>query len=276
MHDRREIGLGDRLAERKGHHGCLRLAAAPPPHLGTGLHRHAIGHAMQPAAQRVAGADRARLARQHQEGGLERVLDVGLVLQDRTASGQDHRAVPRHQRLERRLLAIGRESSQELAVAQADGRAVAVQVAEVPQGASQRAAGHEWKSSPGTLVAPIRQRASHPLRLHSLQDKRGRPARGARFSRQGRLGPEVGRAGQPDTDQTGVGLADRDGQIRMEYPTHSDRAGREVGQAVQPDLLRSGGWRPCEHPRNAPIGPDPVRTGPDPRRFGGPSLIPRS
>ena len=60
---------------------CLRLAAAPPPHLGTGLHRHAIGHAMQPAAQRVAGADRGGLPRQHQEGGLERVLDVVLVLQ---------------------------------------------------------------------------------------------------------------------------------------------------------------------------------------------------
>ena len=57
---------------------------------------------MQPAAQGVAGADRAGLPGQHQEGGLEGVLDVVLVLQDGAAGGQDHRTVPRHQGLEGR------------------------------------------------------------------------------------------------------------------------------------------------------------------------------
>ena len=93
---------------------------------------------MQPAAQGVAGADRAGLPGQDQEGGLEGVLDVVLVPQDGAAGGQDHRAVPGDQGLEGGLVAVGGVTGQELAVAQADGRAVVEQVAEVPQGPPQR------------------------------------------------------------------------------------------------------------------------------------------
>ena len=97
---------------------------------------------MQPAAQGVAGADRPRLPRQQQEGGLERVLDVLLVIEHGTAGGDDHRTVPRHQGRERRLVARGGIPGQELAVAEPDGRAVLEQVAQMPQASPHHAACH--------------------------------------------------------------------------------------------------------------------------------------
>ncbi len=141
--DRRKVGIGSVVGGvEHGHGGPGLLAMAPPPGAGGLLDRRAIGDAVQPAGQRVPGADRPRLAGQHQEGGLEGVLDVVLVPERGAAGGQDHRPVPRDDRLEGRLVAIGGEAGQELAVAEADGRAAAEQVAEVPQGASQRASGH--------------------------------------------------------------------------------------------------------------------------------------
>ena len=136
------IGRGVRCFERRHGHG-LRLSS--PPSLGIALRVHggAVGDAVQPAAQRVAGADRAGRTRQDQEGGLECVLDVVLLLQHGAAGGQDHRAMPRDQGLEGGLVAVGDIPGQELAIAESDRAAVVEQVAEVPQGAPQYADGHD-------------------------------------------------------------------------------------------------------------------------------------
>ena len=103
----------------------------PPPRaggaaaLGAGLDRDAIGHAMQPAAQSVAGANRAGLPGEHQESGLEGVLDVVLVVQDGAAGGQDHRAMAGDEGFEGGLVIRVGIACQELGVAEADGRAFA-------------------------------------------------------------------------------------------------------------------------------------------------------
>ena len=55
-----------------------------------------------------------------------------LVFQDGPAGRQNHRPMPRHQRLERRLIAGLGIASQELAVAETDGSALEKQVAEMP------------------------------------------------------------------------------------------------------------------------------------------------
>ena len=80
---------------------------------------------VQPAAQRVAGADRAGIPGQNQEGGLEGVLDAVLVAQDGAAGGQNHGPVPRHQGLDGRLVVGAGVAREQLSVAEADGRAVA-------------------------------------------------------------------------------------------------------------------------------------------------------
>jgi hypothetical protein len=51
-------------------------------------------HAVQPRADRLALADRAGLAEQHEEGRLERVLGLVRVAQDPPADAEHHRAVP--------------------------------------------------------------------------------------------------------------------------------------------------------------------------------------
>ena len=141
--NRGHVGLKPRPGRfRDGHGRCLRFMPAPPTGGDVRLHGGAIGDAVQPAAQRVGGADRAGLPRQDEEGRLEGVLDVVLVLEDGAAGGQDHRAVTGHQRLEGGLVVRLGISGQELAITQPDGGAVVEQVAEVPHGPSQRAARH--------------------------------------------------------------------------------------------------------------------------------------
>jgi hypothetical protein len=60
--------------------------------------------AMQPAPDRIPAPDRAGPANQDQKRRLERILDLGRILQDGSADGQDHRPVPPHQRRERSLV----------------------------------------------------------------------------------------------------------------------------------------------------------------------------
>ena len=185
VHDARDVGIGPGVGHGHGRHRrCLRLAAAPPPRLDARLHGRAIRHAVQPAAQGVAGADRAGLPGQDQEGGLEGVLDVLLVPQHGAAGRQDHRAVPRHQGLEGRLVAGGGVSGQQLAVTQADGRAVVEQVAEVPQGPSYcQAARHCRRSPRGSLSLAGRRSPGHRIDRRSLQGKRGAGGVASHFSR---------------------------------------------------------------------------------------------
>ena len=139
-----------------------------------GLDRGAIGDAVQPAAQGVAGADRAGLPGQHQEGGLEGVLDVVLVLQHGAAGGQDHRAVAGDQGLEGGLVAgvrrngpgAGRRRGRR-PCRRGTGRG----------GAARSLPVRRWPWI-DPLSGPVRpagpSRAGFPLRLISLQDKRGR------------------------------------------------------------------------------------------------------
>jgi hypothetical protein len=59
-----------------------------------------VGHAVEPAADRVTGRYRRRLADKHEEGGLEGILGVVQVRQETAAHTQHRRAVPSNQGLE--------------------------------------------------------------------------------------------------------------------------------------------------------------------------------
>ena len=94
--------------------------------------------------------DRAGLLDQDEEGGLEGVLGVVGVAQDAPADGQDHRPVPRHQRLEGRRIALGEEAVEELRVGEPGDGPAAEQAVDLPQGGAQRLDGH------GSVILPPR------------------------------------------------------------------------------------------------------------------------
>ena len=85
---------------RGSHQSRLPLAGAPPGGGLVGLDGDAVRNLVQPAAQGLAPSDRRGLLDQHEEGGLEGVLDVARVAEDAAADAQHHRAVSRHQDLE--------------------------------------------------------------------------------------------------------------------------------------------------------------------------------
>src|SRR5262249_57789946 len=60
---------------------------------------------------------RGRAAEEDEEGGLKSVLGGVGVAQQPATDAQHHRAVPAHQRRERRLVALAGEAAQQLAVA---------------------------------------------------------------------------------------------------------------------------------------------------------------
>ena len=91
---------------------------------------------MEPAAQGIAGVDRARLAGQDQERGLESVLRIVVVAQDGAAGRRDHRPVPRHQGREGRAIVRCGIAAQQLPVADPDRRTASEEVAEVLQAGS--------------------------------------------------------------------------------------------------------------------------------------------
>ena len=82
-----------------------------------------------PTASRLP--DRARLAHQNQERGLEGVVGVVRVAQELPADAQDHRPVAVHQRgeggLGRRRVRPGQKPFQELAIGQGPGRAEVIE-----------------------------------------------------------------------------------------------------------------------------------------------------
>ena len=82
--------------------GALRFLGRAPGRVAPDAGSDAIGHAVQPGAERLGVAQRTGLAQQDEERGLEGVLDVATVVEQPPADAQDHRSVPRHQRLERR------------------------------------------------------------------------------------------------------------------------------------------------------------------------------
>ena len=81
---------------------------------------------MEPPPERIVHADLRGLAGQHEEHRLERIRRGVVVAQHPAADAQDHRAVPLHQRRERRLgrgdILPAEEPRQQLGIRQpADG-----------------------------------------------------------------------------------------------------------------------------------------------------------
>lgn len=77
-----------------------------------------VSHLVEPAADRVAFADGRGLASKHQEGDLEGILGLMVVVQDALAEAEDHRAMPPDQHLEGGLVALADELLQQLGVRQ--------------------------------------------------------------------------------------------------------------------------------------------------------------
>ena len=94
--------------------GRDRLDPAAACRLRPRSHRNPRRHAVQPGPDRIARAQGARAADQHQERGLKRIIDVGFRCEHPAASAQDHRPVPRDERLEGELITLLQVSRQEL------------------------------------------------------------------------------------------------------------------------------------------------------------------
>src|SRR5207248_1408503 len=71
------------------------------------VHGNSVGDAVKPASDRVAFANRRRLASQDKKRGLEGVVDVLFAMQDMAADGPDEASVPAHQRSKRGLISEG-------------------------------------------------------------------------------------------------------------------------------------------------------------------------
>ena len=80
-----------------------------------------VGHAVQPAADRVPFANAAGLAGEDEEGGLKSVLGVCVIAEQTPTNVHDHRLVAPDQFRERRRVAIDREPREEVAVGAAGG-----------------------------------------------------------------------------------------------------------------------------------------------------------
>ena len=96
--------------------GLRRRPMRLPTALGPHLQGNAVRDLVEPGADGVVPARAGGLACQHQEGGLEGVVGVGVVAKHPPAHAEHQRPVPLHQRLEGTLLAAG-EGLQELLVA---------------------------------------------------------------------------------------------------------------------------------------------------------------
>ena len=82
--------------------------AASPGRSPSGRGWRPTCHLVEPGAQGVPDPERAGPAHQHQEGGLEGVVGVVLVREDRPADAQDHRPVPLDQGREGQLGPLAR------------------------------------------------------------------------------------------------------------------------------------------------------------------------
>ena len=78
-----------------------------------GLACHSARNPIQPRGQGIRATDCGRLARQHEEDGLEGILGRVGIAEHPPADAQHHRAVPRHQRSEGILVAPCGEPAQE-------------------------------------------------------------------------------------------------------------------------------------------------------------------
>ena len=90
--------------------------------VGTGLNGDPVGDPMQPAPDRVAAADRSRLADQNQESCLEGIFGCSVVPDHGLAGTKHHRTVSFDQGRERGLITFVEKSLEELAIVQSRDR----------------------------------------------------------------------------------------------------------------------------------------------------------
>ncbi len=101
-----------------GHLRHLLLSGPPPASHRPGPHGCLVRHGIQPVGDHLPTGDRRGLAGEHEERGLERVLGIVGVAEDASADTPDHGAVTHDEGLERRLVAVGGEPLEELAIRQ--------------------------------------------------------------------------------------------------------------------------------------------------------------
>ena len=103
------------------------------------LHGQSAGHRVQPATDGIAAADRAGLAGQHQERGLEGIIEIRAAAQDAPADAHHQGAVAADQGGEGAGVAGGGEALQELAVAGGVGGQRVQVVQQIGQGSGGHA-----------------------------------------------------------------------------------------------------------------------------------------
>jgi hypothetical protein len=111
------------------------------------LEGDAIGHPMEPTAHGPALADFRRAAGQNQEGGLEGVLGVLVVVKDVLAHAQDERPVPLHQDGEGGGIPVFAETLKQLGVRQVFDCLGAHRPAEAAKDRAKLFGGHEQSIS---------------------------------------------------------------------------------------------------------------------------------
>jgi hypothetical protein len=92
-------------------------------------------------------SDRGRLARQHQETGLEDILGILDMLEQPPAQTQDHRPMPPNQRRKSRFVSPANESFQQLLIRNKAPPAPLCQVANLLNHSVHRGPGHEMAYS---------------------------------------------------------------------------------------------------------------------------------
>jgi hypothetical protein len=144
-----QVAQGHVLGRVRGRHGGdLLFAGAAAGAVSLGPDRDPVGDFAQPPRDRLAAADRIRLASEDQECGLEGVFRVLLVAEDGATNGQDHGPVPADEVGERRLVAGRGEAVEEFRVRR-EGPRADVQPAQVLEDQARLRAGHGRGSYPG-------------------------------------------------------------------------------------------------------------------------------
>ena len=102
--------------------GGLGLAGLPAAGVRPAPDRDPVGDREQPPAERGRGVHRLRLLQQHEERGLEGVVDVGRVGQHLPARREHGLPVPGDEGAERVVVAVPEEPVEQVAVARPRGR----------------------------------------------------------------------------------------------------------------------------------------------------------
>src|SRR5205807_8007564 len=101
----------------------------------------------QPTTYRVALGNRACLAREHQEGGLEGVLGILLMAQHAPAHSKHHRPITLHQGCKRLFIPLRQEPLEQMAVANISSIGGGNEPADVMEDSASRAVCHKRTQS---------------------------------------------------------------------------------------------------------------------------------